>query len=137
MSVALLREMFDRMVVAKNAELIEHYYDPDFLMYSDGLSQSFAKFRDSHRKLYATAISYAVEYDEHAWVEAQTRLPGGCGSPRRDLARSRPDRGGTHCRLPQRPNSPDLGDDVAELAQRGRPRRLLRRLLIGWRCETS
>ncbi|RGA24335.1 nuclear transport factor 2 family protein, partial [Klebsiella pneumoniae] len=24
MSVALLREMFDRMVVAKNAELIEH-----------------------------------------------------------------------------------------------------------------
>lgn len=43
MSVALLREMFDRMVVAKNAELIEHYYDPDFLMYSDGLSQSFAK----------------------------------------------------------------------------------------------
>lgn len=68
MSVALLREMFDRMVVAKNAELIEHYYDPDFLMYSDGLSQSFAKFRDSHRKLYATAISYAVEYDEHAWV---------------------------------------------------------------------
>lgn len=38
MSVALLREMFDRMVVAKNAELIEHYYDPDFLMYSDGLS---------------------------------------------------------------------------------------------------
>lgn len=29
MSVALLREMFDRMVVAKNAELIEHYYDPD------------------------------------------------------------------------------------------------------------
>lgn len=51
MSVALLREMFDRMVVAKNAELIEHYYDPDFLMYSDGLSQSFAKFRDSHRKL--------------------------------------------------------------------------------------
>lgn len=137
MSVALLREMFDRMVVAKNAELIEHYYDPDFLMYSDGLSQSFAKFRDSHRKLYATAISYAVEYDEHAWVEAQTRLPGGCGSPLATWRGADPHRGGTHCRLPQRPNSPDLGDDVAELAQRGRPRRLLRRLLIGWRCETS
>lgn len=76
MSVALLREMFDRMVVAKNAELIEHYYDPDFLMYSDGLSQSFAKFRDSHRKLYATAISYAVEYDEHAWVEGPDKVAG-------------------------------------------------------------
>jgi hypothetical protein len=29
MSVALLREMFEQMVVAKNGDLIEHYYDPD------------------------------------------------------------------------------------------------------------
>jgi hypothetical protein len=36
MSAALLREMFDRMVVAENAELIEHYYHPDFVMSSDG-----------------------------------------------------------------------------------------------------
>lgn len=70
MSVSLLREMFDRMVVAKNADLIEYYYDPDLVMYSDGLSQNYAEFSDSHRKLYATDISYAVEYDEQAWVEA-------------------------------------------------------------------
>jgi hypothetical protein len=74
--VALLREMFDQMVVAKNAELIEHYYDPDFVMYSDGLSQSFTEFRDSHRKLYATAITYAVEYDEQAWVEGADKVAG-------------------------------------------------------------
>lgn len=76
MSVGLLREMFDRMVVAKNAELIERYYDPDFLMCSDGLSQSFTEFRDSHRKLYASSITYAVEYDEHAWVEAADKVAG-------------------------------------------------------------
>ncbi|BBX95264.1 nuclear transport factor 2 family protein [Mycobacterium lacus] len=76
MSVALLREMFDRMVVAKNAELIDYYYDPDFVMHSDGTSQSFAEFRDSHRKIYATSITYAVEYDEQAWVEATDKVAG-------------------------------------------------------------
>lgn len=75
-SVVLLREMFERMVIAKNADLIEHYYDPDFLMQSDGLSQDFDEFRDSHRKLYATSIEYAVEYDEQAWVEAPDKVAG-------------------------------------------------------------
>ena len=64
------------MVVAKNIELTEHYYHPDFLMYSDGLCQDFAAFRDSHRKIYETAISYAVEYDEQAWVETPDKVAG-------------------------------------------------------------
>ena len=51
MSVALLREMFDQMVVAKNAELVEHYYDPGFVMYSDGLTQNLTELRDSHREI--------------------------------------------------------------------------------------
>ncbi|QUR66698.1 nuclear transport factor 2 family protein [Mycobacterium spongiae] len=76
MSVALLREMFDRMVVAKDAELIEHYYDPDLVMCSNGLSQTFGEFRDAHRELYATPIAYAVEYDEDAWVEAPDKVAG-------------------------------------------------------------
>ena len=32
MSVVLLREMFDRMVIAKNAELEPVYYHPDLLL---------------------------------------------------------------------------------------------------------
>ncbi|GBG36678.1 nuclear transport factor 2 family protein [Mycobacterium montefiorense] len=76
MSVALLREMFDRMVVAKNAGLIEHYYHPDFVMSSDGLTQNFGEFRDSHREIYTTPISYAIEYDEQAWVEAADKVAG-------------------------------------------------------------
>ncbi|MDP7703443.1 MULTISPECIES: nuclear transport factor 2 family protein [unclassified Mycobacterium] len=75
-SVDLLREMFERMVVAKNGDLIEHYYHPEFVMCSDGLTQGFADFRDSHRRLYATSIAYSVEYDEEAWVEAADRLAG-------------------------------------------------------------
>lgn len=76
MSIALLREMFERMVVGKNGDLIEHYYDTDFVMYSDGLSQTYAQFRDSHRELYATDIGYAIEYDEQAWVEATDKVAG-------------------------------------------------------------
>jgi hypothetical protein len=74
MSVALLREMFELMVVAKNPELVERYYDRGFVMYSDGLMQSFAEFRDSHREIYATPITYAIEYDEDAWVEGEDKV---------------------------------------------------------------
>jgi hypothetical protein len=49
MSAARIREMFEQMVVAKNAELFERYYHPDFVMTSDGLTQNFAEFADSHR----------------------------------------------------------------------------------------
>ncbi len=76
MSIAAFREMFDRMVVAKNEDLIEHYYHPEFIMYSDGLRQDFAEFAAGHRRIYATAISYDVTYDEEAWVEAADRVAG-------------------------------------------------------------
>jgi hypothetical protein len=75
-SVAVLREMFEQMVVRKNAELVERYYDPDFVMYSDGLTQNFTEFRDSHREIYATSITYAIEYDEQAWVETADKVAG-------------------------------------------------------------
>ena len=68
--------MFDKMVVAKNAELIGHYYDPDFLMYSDGMCQTFTEYSDSHRRTYATSISYPVEYDDQAWVQAAGKIAG-------------------------------------------------------------
>lgn len=74
MSVALLREMFDQMVIAKNAQLVERYYHPDFVMHSDGLTQNFAEFRDSHREIYTTPISYAIDYDEQAWIEADGKV---------------------------------------------------------------
>jgi hypothetical protein len=75
-SITLFREMFERMVVAKDAALIEHYYHPDFVMYSDGLSQDFAEFAESHRGVYATSIEYSIEYDDEAWVESADRVAG-------------------------------------------------------------
>ena len=74
------------MVIAKNADLIERYYHPDFVMYSDGMSQNFAEFTESHRGVYATDISYAIAYDDEAWVEADDRVAAGVDhdiSPRR------------------------------------------------------
>ena len=76
MSVAVLREMFEKMVVAKDITAAERYYDPSFVMYSNGVTQNYDEFAASHRKVYDTPISYAIEYDEEAWVEAADRVAG-------------------------------------------------------------
>jgi len=69
MSAALLREMFEQMVIAKDAEAIGRYYHPDFVMHSDGMSQIFAEFEASHRGVYETPISYAITYDDEALAD--------------------------------------------------------------------
>jgi hypothetical protein len=69
MTVAALKEMFDQMVARKNADLIPQFYDPGFVMYSNGIEQDFQSYAAEHRKVYATDISYSFEYDEDAWVE--------------------------------------------------------------------
>ncbi|MGZ5376884.1 MAG: hypothetical protein ACXWZR_00820 [Mycobacterium sp.] len=38
------------------------------------MSQNFAEFAESHRGVYATDISYAIAYDDEAWVEADGRV---------------------------------------------------------------
>jgi hypothetical protein len=66
--------MFEQMVIAKDPEAISRYYHPDFVMYSDGLSQNYAEFEASHRGVYATPISYDITYDDEAWVETDDRV---------------------------------------------------------------
>lgn len=70
----LLVEMFDTMVVLKDATAIERYYHPDFLLITNGQTQDFAAFAAGHRTVYATEISYAVRYDEEAWVDTDDRV---------------------------------------------------------------
>jgi hypothetical protein len=72
----LLVEMFDRMVVRKDATLTEHYYHPDFLLTTNGTTQDYASFARGHRTVYATAIGYAVRYDDDAWVSTEDRVAG-------------------------------------------------------------
>ncbi|MFI5510999.1 nuclear transport factor 2 family protein [Mycobacterium sp. NPDC051804] len=76
MSVAVLRKMFEEMVVAKDIRAADRFYDPSFVMYSNGVAQNFDEFVASHRTVYGTEISYAVEYDEEAWVETEDKVAG-------------------------------------------------------------
>ena len=76
MSVAVLREMFEQMVERKDAPAIERFYSPSFVMFSNGVTQDYAAFADSHRGVYATEISYSIEYDEEAWVETADKVAG-------------------------------------------------------------
>ena len=76
MSVKLIKDMFDRMVVVKDPEAIEKFYSPDFVMYSNGLTQEYAAFAKSHEEVYASDVTYSVEYDEQAWVESVGRVAG-------------------------------------------------------------
>jgi hypothetical protein len=72
----LLREMFALMVVNKDADLAATYYHPDFILMTNGQTQTFDEFEASHRTVYATPIQYAVTYDEDAWVETSDRVAG-------------------------------------------------------------
>ena len=69
-----MREMFTHMVEAKDASVVDTYYDPGFLLTTNGLTQDLAAFRAGHERVYPTAISYRVEYDEESWVESGDRL---------------------------------------------------------------
>ena len=71
---ALLLEMFERVVIPKNAELIEAYYHPEFTLTSNGIVQGYAEYARGHRDVYATEIRYAVRYDEDSWVESDDRV---------------------------------------------------------------
>jgi hypothetical protein len=68
--------MFTRMVEAKDASLVDTYYDPDFRLTTNGQVQDLAAFRAGHERVYPTAITYRVEYDEEAWVETTDRVAG-------------------------------------------------------------
>jgi hypothetical protein len=76
MSVALMREMFEKMVVRKDIGAIDRFYDPSFVMYSNGVTQNFDEYAASHRSVYDTSISYSIEYDDEAWVETKDKVAG-------------------------------------------------------------
>ena len=68
---ALLKEMFDQMVVPRNADLIPVYYHPDFRMQTNQIEQGYEEFRSDHLRYYAqsSGISYRVEYDDETVIE--------------------------------------------------------------------
>jgi hypothetical protein len=72
----LMQEMFSQMVEAKDITKVGKYYNPDFELYTNGQVQDYESFHAGHARVYPTEISYAVEYDDDAWVESAERLGG-------------------------------------------------------------
>lgn len=64
-----LRQMFDEMVIAKQASRIPDFYDPEFVMETNQIRQGFSEFLADHEGYYNSDITYAVEYDTETVVE--------------------------------------------------------------------
>ncbi|GAB24518.1 hypothetical protein GOPIP_069_00230 [Gordonia polyisoprenivorans NBRC 16320 = JCM 10675] len=73
---AVMREMFTRMVEAKNISMVDKYYDRDFILVTNGQTQDYDAFHAGHARVYSTRITYSVRYDDEAWVEDSDRLAG-------------------------------------------------------------
>ena len=67
MSVVLLREMFERMVIAKNAELVPVYYHPDFLLTSQHA-------RNAHHRADAGPTCTSPEADQVALARTRAAV---------------------------------------------------------------
>lgn len=90
---ALLRRMFDEMVIPRDASKISQFYHPDFWMSTNQIEQGYDEFYADHVAYYADEAqrSYAVEYDSDSFVEAADGVAGrlwittqqGAGDPTR------------------------------------------------------
>ena len=109
----LMREMFGEMVGTKDKDTVEKYYDPAFVLHSNGYVQDYPAFHAGHAHVYQTPISYTVEYDEQAWQENAERL------------------GGRVWITTERPGEPATKTEVIFLAEY-RDRRILRLWELTW-----
>lgn len=76
MYIEKLKEMFNEMVIKKDASVIPQYYHPDFLLYTNDQRTNYKDFLESHLKYYATPIQYLVEYDEETLLEQRNKIAG-------------------------------------------------------------
>lgn len=76
MNIDLLKEMFNKMVVQKDASLIPVYYHKEFLLYSNGQEMNYESFLESHKVYYETPIQYQIEYDDETLIEQGDRIAG-------------------------------------------------------------
>ncbi len=72
--IDLLKEMFQKMVVNKDASLIPYYYAKDLILYSNGNKENYAEFYDSHKKYYQTPIQYQIKFDDNATIENNNKV---------------------------------------------------------------
>lgn len=71
-----LKEMFERMVVKKDATLIPFYYHKRLLLYANNHEMTYEDFLKFHQDVYQTPIQYAVAYDEETLLEQGEKVAG-------------------------------------------------------------
>ena len=54
--LALLKEMFQKVTVEKNANAIPSFYAPDFVLFSNAKSMDYQSFLALHQEIYKTPI---------------------------------------------------------------------------------
>jgi len=69
-----LQEMFSEMVLKQDASLIAHYYDPDFILETNGQKPDYDASAEGHRKVYATEDTKKIRYDDGTWAESPERI---------------------------------------------------------------
>jgi hypothetical protein len=74
--ISKLKEMFQKMVVEKNASLINAYYHPELLVFTNNKVMTFEDMVTFNEEVYKTPIQYAVAYDEDTLLEQENKVAG-------------------------------------------------------------
>lgn len=65
---SLLEEMFQKVVVEKQADLQKKYYHPKFKLYANGTVQGYEQYVKLHEDIYKTAIEYKVDIQKNTII---------------------------------------------------------------------
>ncbi len=76
MKISKFKEMFEEMVIKKDASLIPHYYHPEFVLYANGKEMDYPAYLELHEEIYKTPITYKVDYDEVTLLEQDDKVAG-------------------------------------------------------------
>jgi hypothetical protein len=79
MSQQRLIEMFDEVVLKKDASKIQRYFHPGFVLKTNGERQAMATFLPRREVEYAPSMTLEVDFDEQAWVAAPAAVAPDCG----------------------------------------------------------
>ena len=65
----LLEEMFQEVVIKKQAKLQKKYYHPEFKLYANGLIQEYEEYVKLHEDIYKTDIQYKVDIQKETVID--------------------------------------------------------------------
>ena len=69
----LLEEMFEQVVVKKQAHLQSRYYHQEFKLYANGIEQNYDEYIAGHEQIYKTPIQYKFRIDRDTIVDSDDK----------------------------------------------------------------